>query len=73
MNASLKTVEVWAAEKKPEDFLLAAARALKGWAIGKEVSEEDFDAALVAAGDVQLQQPTKPQPPKAAPLDEDAA
>lgn len=69
---TLKTVEAWAEKKRPEDFVLAAARALKGWAIGKEVAEEDFDEALKSAGAVQLQQPAESQP-KPAPPDEDAA
>lgn len=46
-----KTFEQWAEEKKTADWLAAATKAAKGWAIGKELEEADFDAAVSATGD----------------------
>lgn len=49
-----KTFETWAAEKRPAAWLTAAARAMRGWAIGREVTEAEFDDAIHAAGSVTL-------------------
>lgn len=49
-----KPFEQWASEKKTPAWLAAAARAMRGWAIGREVTEEDFDAALTDAGAVAV-------------------
>jgi hypothetical protein len=44
--------ETWVATKKPEPWRAAAARAMRGWAIGREVTEAEFDEALKAAGEI---------------------
>ena len=49
-----KPYEEWVALKQPAAWLAAAGRALRGWAIGKEVTEADFDAALHDAGAVAI-------------------
>lgn len=49
-----KPFEEWVAEKKPAAWLAAAGRAHRGWAIGREVTEADFDAALKDAGAVVI-------------------
>jgi hypothetical protein len=41
-----KTVESWAAQKATPPWLFAAARAHERWAIGAELTEAEFDAAL---------------------------
>lgn len=46
--------EQWVAAKKPAAWLAAAARAGRGWAIGREVTEQEFDAAIHDAGAVAL-------------------
>jgi hypothetical protein len=46
--------EEWVAAKKPAAWLAAAARAMQGWAIGREVTEHQFDKALEAAGAVTM-------------------
>jgi hypothetical protein len=46
--------ETWVAEKKPAAWLAAAARAMQGWAIGREVTEPEFDDALKAAGSAEM-------------------
>lgn len=50
----VRTVEAWAAMKQPAAWLLAAARMLRAWPIGREVNEDDFDRALSDAGSVAL-------------------
>jgi uncharacterized membrane protein AbrB (regulator of aidB expression) len=46
--------EKWAEAKKPAAWLVAAARAMRGWAIGREVTEAEFDDAIHAAGTITL-------------------
>jgi hypothetical protein len=46
--------EAWAAEKKPAPWQAAAARAMRGWAIGREITESEFDDAITAAGSITL-------------------
>jgi hypothetical protein len=46
--------EAWVAEKKPAPWQSNAARAMRGWAIGREVTEAEFDDAVKAAGAVVL-------------------
>jgi len=41
--------EEWAAEKGTPAWLLAAARAKAGWALGQEVTEKEYDRAVEAA------------------------
>jgi hypothetical protein len=41
--------EEWAAEKGTPTWLLAAARAKAGWALGQEVTEKEYDRAVEAA------------------------
>jgi hypothetical protein len=49
-----KTIERWCAELGTPDWLFAAARALRQWPIGKEISQADYLAAVEAAGNVKL-------------------
>ena len=46
--------EAWVAAKQPEAWRAAAARAMRAWAIGREVTEAEFDQALADAGAVQI-------------------
>lgn len=57
--ADRQTIEIWGAEKRTPDWLFAATKALKGWAIGQEVSEEDYDLAVLAAANVQMGYPDR--------------
>ncbi len=41
--------EEWAAEKGTPSWLLAAARANAGWALGQEVTEREYDRAVESA------------------------
>ncbi len=41
--------EEWAARRGTPAWLLAAARAKAGWALGREVTEEEYDRAVEAA------------------------
>jgi len=41
--------EEWAAQKGTPAWLLAAARAKAGWALGQEVTEREYDRAVEAA------------------------
>lgn len=50
----IKTVEQWAAEKATPDWLLAAARAGNRWPVGRELTEQEFDAAIEAAAHTQI-------------------
>jgi hypothetical protein len=49
-----RAFETWVDEKKPAAWLAAAARAMRGWAIGREVTETEFDTALADAGSVRI-------------------
>jgi hypothetical protein len=49
-----KPFEIWAAEKKPAPWQANAARAMRGWAIGREITEAEFDDAIQAAGQVAI-------------------
>jgi hypothetical protein len=49
-----KPFETWVEAKKPPAWLAAAARAMRGWPIGREVTEQEFDDALEAAGQVAI-------------------
>lgn len=42
-------IEEHAADRKTPDWLFASTKAFHGWAIGKEVSAADYDAAVEAA------------------------
>lgn len=57
----MKTYEQWTEAKSPPRWLAAAARALRGWAVGKEVTEAEFDSAVQAAAGVKLGAETKEQ------------
>jgi hypothetical protein len=46
--------EAWVLAKKPEAWRAAAARAMRGWAIGFEVTETQFDEAMTAAGEIRI-------------------
>lgn len=63
-NAEKKTVETWAEEKgllpqienlsgrgipNPEFWRFAAAKAFCGWPVGRELTEKDFNEAVIAA------------------------
>jgi hypothetical protein len=41
--------EEWAAQKGTPAWLLAAARAKAGWALGQEMTEREFDRVVEAA------------------------
>jgi hypothetical protein len=45
-QAERRPFEQWAVEKKTPDWLLEGTRLSMGWAIGREVYEADFDAAV---------------------------
>jgi hypothetical protein len=49
-----RAFEAWVEAKRPEAWRSAAARAMRGWAIGREVTEAEFDEALEAAGAVRI-------------------
>lgn len=46
--------EAWAHAKSTAPWLVAAARALRGWPAGREVSELQFDEACAEASEGQL-------------------
>ena len=48
------TVEAWAATKNTPAWLFAAAKALHGWPIGKELDESDYTEAIDAAANVKI-------------------
>jgi hypothetical protein len=53
--AELKTIEAWAAAKRTPDFIFAIAKlTTPGWGVGREVTEVAFDAAVLAAGSLQI-------------------
>lgn len=52
--AARRPFEAWAADKKPAAWQAAAARAMRGWAIGREVTEQEFDDSIQAAGKITL-------------------
>lgn len=45
----IKTAELWASEKKLSRFERAIAWAKNRWPVGKELTEDAFDAAVKAA------------------------
>lgn len=49
-----RTFEAFAEEKKPAAWKAAAARAMRGWPIGFEVTEAEFEKALEDAGEIVL-------------------
>lgn len=52
-GAARLPVEEWAARKGTPTWLLAAARVKAGWALGQEVTEEEYDRAVrLAEGEV---------------------
>lgn len=53
-DAERRPFEAWVEEKRPAAWLAAAARAMRGWPIGREVTEAEFDAAITAAGTIPL-------------------
>ena len=50
----LRSVEAWAEEKQTESHWLAAARYASRWGLGREVSEEVFDAAIASVQSIVL-------------------
>lgn len=48
-----KPVEEWARLKNTDDHWFAGARARFGWATGRELTEEKYDAAIEAAKKVE--------------------
>jgi hypothetical protein len=46
--------EQWAAKKKTVAWLLAAAKALESWPIGREITEAQFDDAVLRAGSLAV-------------------
>lgn len=42
----VRTLEEWLAQKKPEPYLVAAAKVMNGWAVGQLLTEEQFDKGL---------------------------
>lgn len=46
------TVEVWAAKVGTADWLFAAAKAGQRWAIGQEITEQQYSEAIEAAANV---------------------
>ena len=52
---ALQTIEAWAAQKGTADWLFNVAKTITpGWAIGREVTEADFDAAILRSGGMQI-------------------
>lgn len=49
-----RPIEGWAKAKQPELWRYRAAKALRDWPIGAEVTEAEFDEALKAAGEISL-------------------
>lgn len=49
-----KPYEEHAAEKQTAPWLVAAASSMRGWAVGREVTEAEFDKAISAAGAVRI-------------------
>lgn len=49
---TLRTVEEWRAIKKTKRWDFDLARGHNAWAVGKELTEADYDAAVDAAGKV---------------------
>jgi hypothetical protein len=55
--SELKAAEVWAREKGhigARAWYLAAARAHERWPVGREVTEAEYDAAVLAATNTAL-------------------
>jgi hypothetical protein len=52
--AQRRTVEEWARAKSAEPWQYAAARAMRRWPIGFEMTEADFEAALHEAAHIPL-------------------
>lgn len=50
----LKTVEQWCAEKGTPDWLYEGARVGNRWPVGQEMNEAKYDAAIDAAGKVEI-------------------
>ena len=49
-----KPIEIWVIGKQTPGWLFAAARVLRRWPAGKELSEEEFEAGIKAARDLVL-------------------
>lgn len=45
-SAEARTVEDWRAAKATPNWLFAAAKVGKRWAIGQRITEADYDAAI---------------------------
>ncbi len=52
--APVRPIEAWAKDKGTEAHWLAAAKYAERWGIGREVSEDVFDAAIGAVKAVSL-------------------
>ncbi len=50
MENTSKTIEEHATDANTPDWLFASTKAFKGWAVGKEVSRADYDAAVEECG-----------------------
>jgi hypothetical protein len=50
-----KAIEVWAAELSTDAAMFAVAKAVTpGWGLGKEVTRDEFIAALERAGKLEI-------------------
>ena len=52
--ATRKAFELWGKEKSTPDWLLAGTAAGNRWAIGREVTEAEFDAAVHKAANTPM-------------------
>ena len=50
---SLKSIEAWAAELGTQDWNFAAAKAIRKWGMGKEVSKAEFETAVFQAANLK--------------------
>ncbi|WP_394845184.1 hypothetical protein LZC95_50180 [Pendulispora brunnea] len=51
---NVQTIESWAAAKGTPTWLVAALKVRQHWAIGKLVSEHEYDAAAKAAAEMTI-------------------
>lgn len=49
-----KPFEQWATEKKTPAYLVAGTKNAQRWAAGREVTEEQYDAAVDAAANAKM-------------------
>lgn len=48
-----KAIEAWAKELETPDWLFAAAKSIRKWGEGKELSKSDFEAAVDQAANLK--------------------